>query len=95
MLMQFFSMAVLHKSGLDVTGYDVWKGSSDKYKAIGAKTEDTAEEACRDANVVVLMVVNAEQAEGVLFDKGVAKGVYLRIFSKANSLMADYHSLAR
>lgn len=32
--------------------------------------------------MVVLMVVNAEQAEGVLFDKGVAKGGWLTVFYK-------------
>jgi putative dehydrogenase len=64
----------LHKAELDVTGYDVWKGSSDKFAAAGAKTAATAKEACEGAKVVVLMVVNAEQAEGVLFDGGVAAG---------------------
>lgn len=66
--------SVLHKAAIDVTGYDVWKGSSDKFAAAGAKTAETAKAACRDAKVVVLMVVNAEQAEGVLFDGGVAEG---------------------
>lgn len=67
---------VLHKAELNVTGYDVWKGSSDKFAAAGAKTAETAKEACTDAKVVVLMVVNAEQAEGVLFDGGVAEGTF-------------------
>ena len=64
----------MHKAELDVTGYDVWKGSSEKFAAAGAKTAATAKEACEGAKVVVLMVVNAEQAEGVLFDGGVAEG---------------------
>lgn len=59
-----------------MTGYDVWKGSSDKFAAAGAKTASTAKEACEGAKVVVLMVVNAEQAEGVLFDGGVAEGEF-------------------
>jgi 3-hydroxyisobutyrate dehydrogenase len=68
----------LHKAELDVTGYDVWKGSSEKFAAAGAKTASTAKEACEGAKVVVLMVVNAEQAEGVLFDGGVAEGEFDR-----------------
>jgi 3-hydroxyisobutyrate dehydrogenase-like beta-hydroxyacid dehydrogenase len=83
-------LKVLHKQGIQVTGYDVYSGSLQRFADVGARTSASAAEACRDANVVVLMVVNAEQAEEVLFDKGVAEGEpCARVSSKRVSLRVD------
>jgi 3-hydroxyisobutyrate dehydrogenase-like beta-hydroxyacid dehydrogenase len=75
----------LHKAGCDITGFDVYKGSLDKFEAVGGKIMDTAKGAAQDAKVVVLMVVSAAQAEEVLFEKGVAAGSH--IFSQRTGLV--------
>jgi 3-hydroxyisobutyrate dehydrogenase-like beta-hydroxyacid dehydrogenase len=66
--------AVLHQANFDVTGFDVWQPSVERFAASGASTASTANGACAGAKVVVLMVVSAAQAEEVLFEGGVADG---------------------
>ncbi|KAG9250325.1 3-hydroxyisobutyrate dehydrogenase [Emericellopsis atlantica] len=66
--------ASLARGGFDVHGYDVWKPSIDKFVSTNAKA--TAAEspamAAKDADILLLMVQNAAQAEDVLFGSGKA-----------------------
>jgi 3-hydroxyisobutyrate dehydrogenase len=57
----------LHSAGFAVTGYDVYPPALEKFAAAGGATATTAAGAAQGADVLVLMVVNAEQAEAVLF----------------------------
>ncbi len=53
-----------------VVGYDMRPDAVARLVAIGGHGAATAAEAARDAGMLVLMVVNAEQAEAVLFGAG-------------------------
>lgn len=68
------SRKVLQNSGFDVVGCDVYQPSLHKFAAMGGKTAASANEACQGADVLVLMVVSAVQAEETLFDKGAVQG---------------------
>ncbi|KXS15061.1 hypothetical protein M427DRAFT_155509 [Gonapodya prolifera JEL478] len=57
---------LVHK-GFPVTGFDVWQPSLDKFVAAGGKGVKAPREAARDAEVFVVMVTNAKQADSVLF----------------------------
>ena len=61
---------VLVEKQFRVTGYDVRQAAVDELVAIGGHGAASAAEAARDATTLVLMVVNADQAEKVLFDDG-------------------------
>jgi L-threonate 2-dehydrogenase len=60
----------LVKQGFDVRGFDVNQAGLNAFGAAGGKRADKAADAARDADVLVLMVVNAKQAESVLFEHG-------------------------
>ena len=64
----------LVKGGFDVSGYDVYDPSIQKFVAIGGKAVSASSpaEASIGAEVLVLMVQNASQAEEVLFGAGAA-----------------------
>lgn len=66
--------AVLRAAGHNVVGYDAWKPSMDRYSAGGGICSSSPEECGRDAEVLVLMVVNATQAQQALFQQCVAQG---------------------
>ena len=60
----------LVKKQSSVTGFDVRQESIRAFEAIGGKGADIAHKAAADADILILMVVNAAQAESVLFDAG-------------------------
>lgn len=64
----------LVKAGFDVWGYDVYEPSIQKFVAVGGKARAAVSpaEAAGDAEVLVLMVQTAAQAEDVLFGTGAA-----------------------
>jgi 3-hydroxyisobutyrate dehydrogenase len=59
----------LVKKQFRVTGYDMRPEPVAHLEKAGGKGASSAEEAARGADVLILMVVNADQAEAVLFDK--------------------------
>jgi 3-hydroxyisobutyrate dehydrogenase len=60
----------LIKAGFAVQGYDVNPAGLEDLKAAGGLPTGSAEEAFGGADAIVLMVVNAAQAEAVLFSNG-------------------------
>ncbi|RSH84092.1 hypothetical protein EHS25_005337 [Saitozyma podzolica] len=66
---------VLRAAGHNVVGYDAWKPSMDRYSAGGGICSSSPEECGRDAEVLVLMVVNATQAQQALFQQCVAQAL--------------------
>ena len=58
----------LLKCGFQVTGYDVYQPSMDRFVAEGGKSASTPREAAEDVEFFVCMVVNAKQASDALFD---------------------------
>lgn len=64
----------LVKAGFNVSGYDVYEPSIKKFVAVGgtARAAVSPAEAAEGAEVLVLMVQNAAQAEDVLFGTGAA-----------------------
>ena len=59
-----------------MTGYDVWKPSLERYAAAGGHVADSLAECAQDAEVFLLMVINAQQAEEVLFTHGALQRQY-------------------
>ncbi len=53
-----------------VTGYDVRPEAMQRFEAAGGSSAPTVALACKDADTLIVMTVNADQAEDVLFDKG-------------------------
>jgi hypothetical protein len=68
---------VLHNAGVNVTGYDVWKPSSERYAAAGGTVAATLAECAAGSDVFLLMVINAQQAEDVLFTHGALQREFL------------------
>lgn len=60
----------LVKRQMRVVGYDIRPAPIAALEAMGGAGAKTAAQAAENADVLVLMVVNAEQAEAVLFDGG-------------------------
>ena len=60
----------LIKAGFAVQGYDVNPAGLEDLKAAGGVPTATAKEAFAGAGAIVLMVVNAAQAEAILFSNG-------------------------
>jgi 3-hydroxyisobutyrate dehydrogenase len=60
----------LIKKQYSVTGFDVRPESVSTFEALGGKGAATAAQAAANADVLIVMVVNAAQAESVLFDAG-------------------------
>ncbi|MBV9531987.1 MAG: NAD(P)-binding domain-containing protein, partial [Bradyrhizobium sp.] len=60
----------LIKSGFSVRGYDLNPAGLADLKAAGGQPAGSAKEAFVGADAIVLMVVNAAQAEAVLFSNG-------------------------
>ena len=57
-------------NGFTVTGYDLNAAALDALEGAGGKRAESAAEAAAEADVLILMVVNAAQAEAVLFEGG-------------------------
>lgn len=62
--------AALVEAGHEVRGFDFSDDSLARLEAAGGKRAPSAHEACEGADALVLMVVNASQAESVLVDQG-------------------------
>ena len=60
----------LLSNGFAVTGYDLNAKALDALEGAGGKRAATAAEAANGADILILMVVNAAQAEAVLFEGG-------------------------
>ena len=60
----------LLSNGFAVTGYDLNAKALDALESAGGKRATTAAEAAAEADILILMVVNAAQAEAVLFEGG-------------------------
>jgi 3-hydroxyisobutyrate dehydrogenase-like beta-hydroxyacid dehydrogenase len=64
-----FGMAThLIKQGYQVTGFDAWGPTLEKFKAAGGTTATTAAEAAKGKNYSICMVATAQQAQSVLLD---------------------------
>ncbi|MCC2105302.1 MAG: NAD(P)-dependent oxidoreductase, partial [Hyphomicrobiales bacterium] len=59
---------VLAAKGFAVAGYDIRPGAAQELAAAGGKAADSVGDALAGAELAILMVVNAAQAESVLFD---------------------------
>jgi L-threonate 2-dehydrogenase len=60
----------LVKAGYETHGYDLYQPSLDDLVKRGGISHDTAEKACAGKDALILMVVNADQAEDALFNQG-------------------------
>jgi len=60
----------LLSSGFTVTGYDLNAAALDALESGGGQRSKSAAEAAAEADILILMVVNAAQAEAVLFEGG-------------------------
>lgn len=54
--------------GHNVTGYDVYEPSLEKFRAVGGLVSSSPKEAAKGNKYFVCMVTNSQQAESVLFD---------------------------
>jgi putative dehydrogenase len=68
-------VARLLQGGFAVNGYDVSAVARDAVATLGAQPAASAAEAARDADAVILMVVDAAQAAQVLFEDGVVRAL--------------------
>jgi len=60
------------KAGLTVSGYDINETALNAFAEAGGETAHSAADAAREADILMIVVVNAEQAEAVLFGPGAA-----------------------
>ena len=67
--------AALVKAGHDVRGFDFADAALQKLESLGGSRAGSAAEACEGADALVLMVVNAAQAEAVLFESGAVEAL--------------------
>ena len=66
------------KAGIPCLGYDAYPPSLEKFVAIGGKAASSLVEVATGTDVLVLMVVNAQQVEDVLFgEQGVGHREFL------------------
>ncbi|KAI1079722.1 NAD binding domain of 6-phosphogluconate dehydrogenase-domain-containing protein [Whalleya microplaca] len=64
-----FGMATnLVKLGYQVTGFDVWPPTLEKFKAAGGSVATTPAEAVKDKDYCICMVATAQQAQAVLIE---------------------------
>lgn len=64
-----FGMAShLVKEGHNVTGYDVYEPSLEKFRAVGGRVSSSPKEVAGGNEYFICMVANSQQAESVLFD---------------------------
>jgi len=57
-------------AGISLSGYDISPKAMQSFAKAGGQSSETAADAAWEANLVILMVVNAAQAEDVLFGAG-------------------------
>ena len=60
------------QAGIALTGYDIAPAARERFAAIGGDPSETAAGAASGAGLLLVMVVNADQARTVLFDSGAA-----------------------
>ena len=65
----------LVKAGFRVQGYDINPTSIRTFVEAGGKGVTSVAEAAEEADILVIIVINAEQAEEVLFDAGAAESL--------------------
>lgn len=58
------------KAGLSVKGFDVFEKARLRFEDAGGTAVASVQEAARDVDVLILMVVNAQQARDALFGEG-------------------------
>ncbi|PWL34119.1 NAD(P)-binding domain-containing protein [Marivita sp. XM-24bin2] len=63
------------RAGIALKGYDVYGPTRQGFANAGGIACDTAEEAAQGCSLLVLMVVNIDQANAALFDDGAAKAL--------------------
>ncbi|KAF4974422.1 hypothetical protein FZEAL_8665 [Fusarium zealandicum] len=64
-----FGMATqLVTQGYEVTGFDIWAPTLERFKALGGKAASSAAEAARGQEYCVCMVATAQQADSILLD---------------------------
>lgn len=83
------SHTVLHKSNFDVIGFDVWQPAMDLFSRGGGKVAKDLKSVADQAEILILVVVSAAQAEDILIDQGIVKGT----FSESTSLETEAHSI--
>ena len=59
---------------IDVSGFDLDRAAMDKLAASGGRAAESAADALRDADIALIVVVNAAQADAVLFGSAGAAG---------------------
>lgn len=65
----------LHRTGHAVTGFDINPKARAAFEKNGGRVAANVSDAARGAEFLVLMVVNADQAEDVLFTQGAAEAM--------------------
>ena len=60
------------QAGIALTGYDIAPAARERFAALGGDPSETAAGAASGAGLLLVMVVNADQARTVLFDSGAA-----------------------
>lgn len=60
------------KAEINTVGYDINPSARDAFKANGGQVGMSVKETAQDADILYLMVVNADQVRTVLFDEGAA-----------------------
>lgn len=70
--------------GHQLTGFDVYEPSLEKFRATGARTETSPRACAQNNDMFICMVTNSQQAESVLFDAktGAVQGTFLLIYER-------------
>lgn len=63
-------------SGYEVTGHDIRPEPMAELKTLGGMSAPTARDAAEGADIVILMVINAEQARQALLEQGAATAMH-------------------
>jgi 3-hydroxyisobutyrate dehydrogenase len=90
-----FLIAVLHKAGVNVVGYDVFPAARAAYAAEGGSVASSIHECTSGADVLILVVVSAAQISDILFAEGAlaALGPEAAIIVMSTIAGADARSL--
>ncbi|WP_425097873.1 L-threonate dehydrogenase [Tropicibacter sp. S64] len=63
------------KAGMDLRGFDLSPKARERFAEAGGRSFDSAADAAEGCDLLVLMVVNAEQARAAVFGSGVAEAL--------------------
>lgn len=77
---------VLRKAGIRTVGHDVYPPSMEKFAADGGEVAPNVVLCAEDADVLVLMVMSAEQAHEILFVQQAAAGELVRVQTRSSHL---------